>query len=177
VSRVMSEKGLNWCASLGLLLSLLLFNSLVFSNLMESNSLRSSSLLIVHGIGLLAIQLICNLEKAVAVFIVKEAHHFLDLLILFRVGFLRVVGESLATRARDQRTFKFLLVDPTSLEQLKGEELVRETRRRVLVIRGFHLWELRLLKDVSEESRLRWNVDRALMSIWFLLVEQVVRLR
>jgi len=49
-----------------------------------------------------------------------------------------------------------------------------EAGRRVLVIRVFHLCELRLLKDVSEESRLRRNVGRALVSALFLLVEQVV---
>ena len=52
---------------------------------------------------------------------------------------------------------------------------MRETGRRVF--RVFHLRELRLLKDVFEESRLRRNIGRALMPAVLLHVEQVVSLR
>ena len=108
----MHEERLNRCAAFGLL-HLLLFDSLVFSNLVKFNCLGPSSLLIVHGVGLLARSMICHLEETVAVVIVQEAHHFLDLLILLGVGFL---SESLAARAGDHWTLEFLLVDPVSLE-------------------------------------------------------------
>ena len=108
----MHEESLDRCASFRLL-HLLLFNGLVLSNLVKFEGLGPSSLLIVHGVGLLAAELICYLEEAVAVVFVQEAHHFLDLLILLGVGFL---SESLAARAGDHRTLEFFLVDPVSLE-------------------------------------------------------------
>jgi len=117
VSRTLREESLNRCASFGLLVSLLLFNGLVFSNLVKPNCLRSSSLCVFHGVGLLAVELICYLEETVSVVILQEAHHFLDFLILLWVGFLRIVSKGFATRARDQWTFQeFFPVNPFSLE-------------------------------------------------------------
>ena len=108
----MHEESLYRCTSFGLL-HLLLFDGFVFSNLVKFDCLGSSSLLIVHGVGLLAVELICYLEEAVAVVLVQEAHHFLDLLVLLGVGFL---SESLATRAGDHGTLEFFLVNPVGLE-------------------------------------------------------------